>query len=158
MSSHPVLRAASGGRASVDKGMVVVTALVRINVEMVDQNIFVADQPYRVVSVEAAWAVADTGIAEMEVRRCTGTTPPGSGSHIIKTMFDLTGPANTVVNVGLSVVEATRSLAEGDRIALAFPNGIPSAGLEGLCVTLVLIPKSAGGDDTGNKRYWLSAA
>lgn len=153
--AHPVLSAASGGRPSVDKGVVVVTARGVNFAALATQNIFVADQAYRVVSVEEVHTVA-SAFGAMDVRRCQGTAAPIDGSLVTGGPFNLGSTANTVVSAPLAATEANRSLAEGDRLVMVFGGVLND--LEGLNVTVVLIPKSAGGDDTGNKRYWLTAA
>lgn len=137
------------GRAGAHKGMVVLTFAVPTVTEAVNQNAFIADQAYQLVSAEEAHSGVGGASAALAVMKCTGTTAPGSGSIMLTATFDLTAAINTVVAGTPSATLANTRLAAGDRIALAFTG--TQTGLDGMTVTLKLIPDP-------DKRYWLSNA
>ena len=137
------------GRAGAHKGMVVLTFTAPTATEAVDQNVFVADQAYQLVSAEEAHAGKGGSGATVYPGKCTNVQTPGGSANMLAATFDLTGANNTVVAGTLSATLANTRLAAGDRIALNFGGTV--AGLDGMCVTLVLIPDP-------DKRYWLSNA
>jgi hypothetical protein len=137
------------GRAGAHKGMVVLTLTIPTATEAVDQNVFVADQAYQLVSAEEAHSGVGGSAAAVGVKKATGTTAPAGGLLMIDTAFSLTSTINTVVSKAPSSTLADTRLAAGDRIALAFSGTV--AGVDGVAITLKLIPDP-------DKRYWLSNA
>lgn len=85
----------------------------------VDGNIFIADDGWMITSIEEVHAVAGTdgGGATLWVRVCDGTEAPSSGDAAQIATIDLQGTANTVQTATLS---ATKSLADGNRLALDY--------------------------------------
>ena len=139
------------GRAGAHKGMVVATYAVPTATEAVDQNVFIADQAYQLVSLEAAYSGEGGSGAAVRITKCTGTQAPSAGANMMVGTFDLSvgGGINTVLTATLSATLANTRLADGDRICFDFSGTV--AGLDGLALTLVLIPDP-------DKRYWLSNA
>lgn len=137
------------GRAGAHKGMVIATYAVPTATEAVDQNAFIADQDYQLVSVQEAHSGVGGSGAAVRITKCTGTQAPAAGANMLTGTLSLTSTINTVVTGVLSATLANTRLAEGNRICLDFSGTV--AGLDGMAVTLILIPDP-------DKRYWLSNA
>ena len=107
---------------------------------VIDKNVFVADRPYRLRSVESAHTVAgsDGSAVTLDVKKCTGTQPPASGTTMLAATINLKGTANTTQTPALSATSADLALANGDR--LAFDVTGTATAVAGLCVTVVLRP------------------
>lgn len=96
-------------------------------------QVFTARYPMEILRVTACWSVKSTsGTLQLEI--LTGTTAPGAGSTVLVTPISTAGTANTVNTVEGTGLTATRTLAEGDR--LAFIDAGTLTGLVGLHVTL----------------------
>ncbi len=137
------------GRAGAHKGMVVLNLTIPTAAEAVDQNVFIADQAYQLVSVEEAHSGVGGSSSQIRITKCTGTQTPAQGAAMLTAVFDLTTTINTVVAGTLSATLANTQLAAGNRICFDFSGTV--AGVDGVAVTLVLIP-------VPDKRYWLSNA
>jgi hypothetical protein len=130
---------------------VVVTVHAVLNGDNVDQNIFIADRPYRVLAVRESHATAgnDAGAVSLDVKKATGTTAIASGTTVLGSTFDLKGTANTVVTKtrdnGGVVATAVATLAEGDRLGLDVTGTITT--LAGVCVSIVLQPTGVPSDN-----------
>jgi hypothetical protein len=96
----------------------------------VDTNVFTADVPMEVVAVREVHSVAGAASSTLDVKKCTGTTAPASGTTVLASTFALDSTANTPVtkNVtsGLSATAANRKLAVGDRLAIDMTGTITS--------------------------------
>lgn len=146
-----VKSAGVGTRAGAHKGMVVLAITVPVEADCVDQNVFIADQKYRVVSIEEVHSILGTDGSAVTVMptRCQGTETPTAGDDLLTTAFNLKSTINTVVAGVLSATEAVLTLEDGDRIALDF-TGTQTA-VKGVAITIVLIPDP-------DVRYWISNA
>jgi alcohol dehydrogenase YqhD (iron-dependent ADH family) len=92
----------------------------------VDTTAFIADRAYTVTKVRAVNTIAGTGgAASVDVKKCTGTQAPASGTTMLTAAFDLTTTANTVTTPTLTT-GAVLTLAAGDRIALDFTGTLTS--------------------------------
>lgn len=129
-----------GGGSGADQGMVVLS-LGPFDANSVDATVFVADKPYRVLSVEEVHSVAgdDSGDVLMQVAKCTGTLAPQSGTDLLFAAISLKATANTVQSATLITTDASLELADGDRLAVHF-GGYTLTTLAGCNVTVVLIP------------------
>jgi len=103
-----------------------------------DTNAFIADRPYQLRSVRAVYATAAGGALTLDVKKCSGTTAPASGTTMLSATVNLNTTINTVITAGLSATAANLLLATGDRIAFDFSAAIQSLG--GCVVELVLRP------------------
>lgn len=79
------------------------------------QAIFIADEAYQVIGVNACWGVASIS-GTLQVEKLTGTTAPGSGTSMLTGTVSLAGTANTVTAGTLSGTVGNLQLAAGDRI------------------------------------------
>jgi hypothetical protein len=104
----------------------------------VDDNIFIADRAYRVLSIAEVHAVAgnDAGAVTLQLRKCTGTQAPSAGAALTTATFNLKSTANTVVTATLTATTADLALAAGDRLAADFTGTLTA--LAGGVVTIVL--------------------
>lgn len=136
-----------GIRVNPRKGMVVLSINVTEVGAAIDQNVFIADQGYRIVSASEVHAVVGGSSAAIMIRKCEGTEAPSAGQALLTAAFDLTATANTVQNGTLTTTNADRKLVAGDRISFDFSGTV--SGLAGAVVTIVLIPDP-------EKRYWQS--
>lgn len=102
----------------------------------VDQDIFVAPFACKLVRAQEAHSVVGGASAAVDIKKCTGTTVPGSGTTMLASTFDLTATINTVVDKSLSATAADLTLAAGDRVAMDFSGTL--TGLVG-SVTLTFV-------------------
>jgi hypothetical protein len=65
------------------------------------------------------------GAATLDIRKCTGTQAPASGTTVLTGTFDLTTTANTVTTPALTT-GAVLSLAAGDRLACVLSGTLTS--------------------------------
>lgn len=107
----------------------------RIDANSVDGHVFIADRAYVVVSAKEIHSTAGGSSAAVQVRKCTGTTAPASGTAIAQATFDLTATVNTTQTATLSATAADYTLAAGDKLAFDFSGTLTS--LVG-AVTIVL--------------------
>lgn len=119
--------------------VVVTTNVSEIN-DAVDQNIFIAERPYQVVSVKEVHSTAgtDAGAVTLAVKKCTGTQAPSAGTNVLTGTLNLKGTANTVQSGTLSATAADSVLAAGDRLAIDI-TGTPTA-VAGVVVLVTLRP------------------
>lgn len=138
-----------GIRVNPRKGMLVIPVRLSEFDDMVDQNVFIADQAYRVVSIEEVHTTLGTNgsAVNVMVTRCQGTETPTQGDDLLTAVLDLKSTINTVVAGTLTATNANRRLAKGDRLALDF-TGTQTA-VTGLAITILLIPDP-------ERRYWQS--
>jgi hypothetical protein len=129
----------NSGAQWVPVGNVVLSIPLQNADDAVNQNIFIADRTYNVLSMKETHAVVAAGAFSAQVQKCTGTTAPGSGSAVMTDTFDLTSAINTPVTGTLNTgcIWHTK-LAAGDRLALAF--GGTATGYAGGNITIVLQP------------------
>lgn len=109
-----------------------------LNGDNVDQVIYIANAPVKVVAIREAHGVAgnDAGAVTLDVKKCTGTQAPSAGTTVLTSTVNLKGTANTVVAPALTATTANLALAAGDRLALDYTGVITS--LAGVNVTLTL--------------------
>jgi hypothetical protein len=103
-----------------------------------DANVFIADRPYLLKGVRAVYSVAAGGALTLDVKKCTGTTAPASGTTMLASTVNLNTTANTPITATLSATATNLAITTGDRIAFDYSSTIQS--LAGCVVTLVLRP------------------
>lgn len=103
----------------------------------VDQSFFIASRAYKVIDVRAVFGTASTS-GTLQIKKCTGTTAPGSGTDILTGTISLAGTANTALSGTLTATAADLLLAAGDRLALDFGGTVTN--LVGLVVQITLVP------------------
>lgn len=103
----------------------------------VDRNLFIADRPYQLRSVESVHSTASTS-GTFDLEKCSGTTAPGSGTSMCTGTLSLSGTANTTVAGTLSTTTANTLLADGERLAADFGGTVTN--LAGCAITIVLRP------------------
>lgn len=108
---------------------------VPLTASSVDSNVFIADRAYVIVQIEEVHSVVGGASAAVQVRKCSGTTAPASGTAVAQATFDLTATINTTQTATLSATAADYTLADGDRLAIDV--GGTLTGLVGV-VTIVL--------------------
>lgn len=110
--------------------------------DQIDQNIFIADRPLKVLSIEyVATTPESAGTLTLIVRRCQGTEAPASGDALM-TAANMVGAAlvaQTVYTATLTGTAAHLELADGDRLALDYTDDTAGE-LAGVCVTITLEP------------------
>lgn len=127
------------GRVAVDTtSTYCVSVALPLNGDQVDQNIFIAMEPVRVLAISESHATAgsDASAVSCVVRKATGTTAIASGTVIMSNSFDLKAAANTVQNAAMATNSATVTLASGDRLGVDFTGVMTS--VAGVVVTLLL--------------------
>lgn len=135
-------------KAVADRAPIIVTVQQPVNAGNVDQDVFIADRPYRVVAVRESHGTAgnDAGAVTLDVVKCTGTTAAASGTTVLGSTFNMKSTANTVVTKtrgnGGVVSTDVALLAEGDRLAFNYTGTITA--LAGVVVSIVLRPTGTG--------------
>lgn len=131
----------NSGTQWVPVGNVVLSVPVVATAGEVDQNIFIADRPYRVVSVSESHAVAESTATTLTltVKKAGAGVALASGTNVLASTFNMKSTANTPVTVGPSATTANAALAAGDRLALDFSATVPTE-LAGSVLTVVLAP------------------
>lgn len=105
----------------------------------VDGIVFIADQDYEIVKIIEVHSTAGAGSTTLDIKKCTGTTAPASGTSVLATASSFltdstvnipitkTTQGTTVgttftasATTGITQTQATRRLAVSDRIALDF--------------------------------------
>lgn len=132
-----VLRVHNGTRYLAGGGGPVVLVYMVDAGTAVDRQAFIADRAYQLVSVEEVHVAASTS-GTLDLKKCTGTQAPGSGTTMLDAVIGLSGAANTTVAGTLSGTGANTKLEDGDRIAFTFGGTVTN--LAGACVTVVLQP------------------
>lgn len=100
----------------------------------VDSNILVADRDYEIVKVVEVHSTAAAGGATLDLKKCSGTTAPASGTTVLASTFALDSTANTpiaktpgfnqtgvaaaVAGSGITTTQANRRLTANDRLAI----------------------------------------
>ena len=107
-------------------------------VNVTDAPVFIADRPYQLKAVLAVYSVAAGGALTLDVKKCTGTTAPASGTTMLASTINLNTTINTNITASLSATAANLLVTTGDRIAFDYSSTIQS--LAGCVVTLVLRP------------------
>jgi hypothetical protein len=131
----------NSGYQWVPVGNVVLSIAVQNSDDAIDQNIFIADRAYNVISMQQVHAVAGTDASAVtaQITKCSGTTVPGSGVAVMTNTFNLKGTINTVQTGTLNTdTLANTKLAPGDRLAINF-TGVTTA-YAGAVYTVVLQP------------------
>lgn len=110
-----------------------------------DVTVFIADTDYELVSVSEVHEVlgTDGSAVTLDIKKCTGVQAAASGTSMLLTTFNLKATVQTIVtksvsNAGLAVLQSSRRVKAGERIALDF-SGTMTA-VAGLCVNLWLKP------------------
>jgi hypothetical protein len=136
-----------GRRGGARTGMVVVNIHIptAAHINAVPQTVFIADQAYRLVSVEAAWHTNSTG-GTILVKKCTGTQAESAGTDMVSEFSDAL-TKDTVYTATLVTTESSLKLADGDRIVLKETGN--HTNLVGACLTIILVP-------IRDERYWIS--
>lgn len=118
------------------KSPVVLTINLSLPTDMIDKNIFIADRAYRIREIKEAHTTAETtaGTLTLDVKTCSGTTAPASGTTILASTFDMKGTANTIVSK--SPIATNYAIAKNDRLALDFSAGATE--LAGVAITIIL--------------------
>jgi hypothetical protein len=118
-----VMTASDNALRAIPESFVIDT---RTDANSVDTLIFIAPYPCEVVSVREGHSTAgsDGAAVSLDVKKCTGTTAPASGTTVLASTFDLKSTINTVVTKnatsGLTTTLANRKLDTGDRLALDY--------------------------------------
>ena len=110
------------------------------NGEHIDCNIFTANRRWKVVGVSEVHTTAgsDGGSVSVDVKKCTGTTVPASGTSVLSAAFNAKGTAQTVQAGALSATDSSLVLDPGDRLGVDFAGTLTA--LAGVSVTVDLIP------------------
>lgn len=107
-----------------------------------DVAFFVATRAYRVIAISEVHSVAAGGASVIQVTKDTGTTAPGAGTDLLTNNtgggFDLNATANTVQVGALATLNATITLAAGDRLSVDYAQTIQSTA--GIVITVALQP------------------
>jgi hypothetical protein len=95
-----------------------------ISASSVDENIFIADDAWRVTKIEEVHAVAGSegapNLFNATVVKISGVTAPGSGLPMHNATITLSATANTVITPTLSTIAANSTLADGDKIGVNY--------------------------------------
>jgi hypothetical protein len=139
------------GNPGVPPSTNLVPFVVAITGTLVDSHFFIADRDYEVVRIDEVHSVAGAGSSTIDIKKCTGTTAPASGTSILTTVFAADSTANTVVTKKTSdntiiATQATRRLAAGDRLAFDF-SGTLTAYVG--CVSVHMRPIESANDQVG---------
>lgn len=129
------------GDVATDAARIVLAVHIQSAASAVDQNVFVADRAYQVVSITESHAVAGTdgSAVTLDVKKCTGSQAPSAGtSMFFAGTISLKGTANSATTMSLTGTTATLQLAAGNRIAFDI-TGTPTSYAGGV-VTIVLRP------------------
>jgi hypothetical protein len=135
-----------GRRAGAHKGMVPVNLHCPTATETISQTMFIADQKYRLYSVELAWDAPSTS-GTFQLQRCQGTEAVGSGDDLLASTVDLSTADDTVNTGTLTTTETYLTIEDGNRLMAEFAGTVTNQ--VGLVVVVWLIPD-------GDKRYWIS--
>jgi hypothetical protein len=82
----------------------------------IDSNIFIADKPCILKEVKFVVTIAAAS-ATLDLKKCTGTTVPASGTTMLSSTIALDTTINTVTTKNLTTTAANLVLQPGDRIA-----------------------------------------
>lgn len=104
----------------------------------VDGHIFIAPRAVQLISFEVIYAAAQGSAATLDLKKCTGTTAPASGTTMLAAAVNLNTTINTTITAGLSATPANLLLADGDKAALDWSTAIGS--LAGAVATIVWRP------------------
>lgn len=113
-----------------------------LNADCVDQMIYLAQVPVKVVSVTYTHATAgnDASAVNVQLTKDSNTDAPGGGTNLLTNNsdagFNCKGTANTVQTGLLVATEAARTLAAGDRLSLDFAGTVTT--LAGVAVSVRL--------------------
>lgn len=112
------------------------TEVIDVVAASVDKIAFIAPFACKLIRAQEAHSVVGGASAAVDVKKCTGTTAPASGTTMLASAFDLTAAINTTVDKTLSSTTADLTLAAGDRVAFDFSGTL--TGLVG-SVTLTFV-------------------
>lgn len=108
-----------------------------------DVTLFIADADYELLSVAEVHEVlgTDGSAVTLDVKKCTGVQAAASGTSMLLTTFNLKATVQTIVtknvaNAGLAVLQSSRRVVAGERIALDF--GGTMTAVAGVNVTVTL--------------------
>jgi len=82
----------------------------------IDSNIFIADKPCILKEVKYVNTISAAS-ATLDLKKCTGTTVPASGTTMLSAAIALDTTINTVTTRTLTSTAANLVLQPGDRIA-----------------------------------------
>lgn len=129
------------------QGLTPVTVVMGANAQVVDSFVFAGPGEWEVVGVSEVHDVAgtDVGAVTLNVRKCASGTTVASGTSVLASTFDLKSTADTpvrktVANGGISGTQSTRTLSDGDSLAIDI-TGTTTA-VAGVAVTIWLKPLS----------------
>jgi len=98
-----------------------VTFAVMVAAAQSNGPFFVSDGDFEIVSIGEVHSVAGAGSSTLDIKKCTGTQAPASGTSVLTSTFALDSTANTTVSKtlasGITATQATRRIAAGDRLA-----------------------------------------
>lgn len=117
-----------------------VTASRVANADCIDGTFFIANRKCQVIGVSEVHTTAGTNgsAVTLDIKKCTGTQAPASGTTVLQSTLDMKGVAETVQAGTLVTNKSTLTLNAGDRLALDF-TGTTTA-LAGVQVTVDVIP------------------
>lgn len=106
----------------------VITFNCLLNSACIDQNVWIANGSYVVTGIQYNHGTAgnDASAVTLDVKKCTGTTAPASGTSLLDSAFNCKATANTIQTGTVVSSEATRTLTTGDRLALDFTGTVTS--------------------------------
>ncbi len=109
---------------------------VPLDASSVNQWVFVADAAYELDTVELAYTVKSTGASTFDLKKSTSVQAPASGATMLTGTISLAQTANTVYAGTKHGTEATRRLADGDKMSVCFTGDV--TGLVGGVATIRL--------------------
>lgn len=109
---------------------------VPLDASSVNQWVFVADAAYELDTVELAYTVKSTGASTFDLKKSTSVQAPASGATMLTGTISLAQTANTVYAGTKHGTEATRRLADGDKMSVCFTGDV--TGLAGGVATIRL--------------------
>jgi len=117
-----------------------VTRVVVANGDQIDQSIFIANRPYKVIGVSYSHGTkgTDGGAVTVDVKKCTGVQAPSSGTSVLTSAFNAKGTDEEVQVGTLATNPSTLTLATGNRLALDY-TGTKTA-LLNVTVSVDLLP------------------
>ena len=118
------------------KSPVIICMNLSLATDMIDKNIFIADRSYKIKEIKEVHTTAETTAATLtlDIKKCTGTTAPASGTTILSSTFNMKGVANTIVSK--FPIDTQYTLAKDDRLALDF--SAAATELVGVVIIIVL--------------------
>lgn len=117
-----------------------ITLTIKANAQIVDQQFYIADRPYRIDDAMAVWGVA-AATGNIQLTRDKTTDAPGAGTDLLSNDtnagFQVDGTANTPERATWVNTQFNHLLA-GDRLAIDCAIG---ASITGLVIVVALVPE-----------------